>query len=423
MKKTVLILFLTLLIAITCATCWNVYHYSHQRAELKRDISTVNDVLYGLLSVNKWKDNMRNIAVKQVEEFKLSPEQDSLIRVSIDDVLRGLITKTDKVIQNDDGTILKFLRKQAINLFFDVDDFKKDIPKFTNVIMKKLTSEDGKKRLKQLVLSKLDELAAMTYDSVNVREYNQYLSKYNAKDKADFNKITERKVGRLYNATFDNSLFPIIITFIFIALWILYRKELEYRHILIGFSILFGVIILLTGVSSPMIEIDARFREMTFVLLGEKINFSNQFLFYRSKSILEIISIMLDTGKIASVLVALLILSFSVLLPFAKLISMSIYLISTKYRKYKFTDWITFKSGKWSMADVMVVAIFMAYVAFHSILDNQLEGLNRSSESLTAITTNHTSLEPGFYIFVTYVLFSILLSSYLSKTIEKETKD
>lgn len=420
MKKTLLILFLTLLIAITCATCWNVYHYSHQRAELKRDISTVNDVLYGLLSVNKWKDNMRNIAVKQVEDFKLSPEQDSLIRVSIDEVLRGLITKTDKVIQNDDGNIFKYLRKQAINLFFDANDFKKDIPKFTNVIMKKLTSEDGKKRLKQLVLSKLDELASMTYDSVNVQEYNAYLSKYQVKNKKEFNRITNAKVNKLYTSTFNNSLVPIATAFVFVILWILFRNSQEYKYILLAFSILFGAIILFTGVSSPMIEIDARFSAMSFVILGEKINFANQFLFYRSKSILEIISIMMSTGKIDSIFVAILILSFSVLLPFTKLLSMSIYLVNKKFREFKITHWITFKSGKWSMADVMVVAIFMAYVAFQGILDNQLAGLNRNSESMTAITTNHTSLEPGFYIFVTYVVFSIILSSYLGKSLDKE---
>ena len=131
----------------------------------------------------------------------------------------------------------------------------------------------------------------------------------------------------------------------------------------------------------------------------------------------------MSTGKLDSTIVALLILAFSVLLPFFKLVSMSLFLISSKFRTNSVARWMTFKSGKWSMADVIVVAIFMAYVAFQGILDNQLAGLNQNAETVTAITTNHTALQPGFYVFVTYVVFSILLSSYLGKSLDREVKN
>lgn len=399
-----------------------VYTLSQERARLKEDISKVNDVMFGLMSVNHWETEIRKIAVKQIEEFKLTKEQDSLIRVAIDEVLVGVIDKTDRVIQEDDGTVLKFIRKHAVNLFFDVEDFKKKVPNLTEAIMKKITSKEGKERLKKLVLSKLDELAESTYDSTKVDIYNMYLQKYDAKDRNEFNTITLTKVDKLYNATLNNSLVAIAIAFVFVFLWLTFRNNDDLKYVLLSFSILFGAIILLTGVASPMIEIDARFREMNFFILGENIEFSNQFIFYRSKSILEIISIMMSTGKLDSTIVALLILAFSVLLPFFKLVSMSLFLISSKFRTNSVARWMTFKSGKWSMADVIVVAIFMAYVAFQGILDNQLAGLNQNTETVTAITTNHTALQPGFYVFVTYVVFSILLSSYLGKSLDREVK-
>src|SRR5690606_35784471 len=137
------------------------------------------------------------------------------------------------------------------------------------------------------------------------------------------------------------------------------------------------------------------------------------------KSIIEIIFILIETGKIDSIVVGILILSFSVLFPFLKLVSMSLYAVNERFRSNSVANWMTFYSGKWSMADVIVVAIFMAYIAFQGILNNQLNGLNRNTESMTAITTNNTSLEPGFYIFLSYVIFSILLSTYLAKFIEK----
>ena len=383
---------------VTAVVSMEVYTLSQERARLKEDISKVNDVMFGLMSVNHWETEIRKIAVKQIEEFKLTKEQDSLIRVAIDEVLVGVIDKTDRVIQEDDGTVLKFIRKHAVNLFFDVEDFKKKVPNLTEAIMKKITSKEGKERLKKLVLSKLDELAESTYDSTKVDIYNMYLQKYDAKDRNEFNTITLTKVDKLYNATLNNSLVAIAIAFVFVFLWLTFRNNDDLKYVLLSFSILFGAIILLTGVASPMIEIDARFREMNFFILGENIEFSNQFIFYRSKSILEIISIMMSTGKLDSTIVALLILAFSVLLPFFKLVSMSLFLISSKFRTNSVARWMTFKSGKWSMADVIVVAIFMAYVAFQGILDNQLAGLNQNAETVTAITTNHTALQPGFYV-------------------------
>lgn len=409
------------LIIVTAYTCETVYRLSQERARLKEDISVVNDVQFGIMSVNHWESEIRNIAERQIHEFKLTRAQDSIIRLAIDEVLVGVIKKTDKVIQDDDGTVLKFIRKHAINLFFDVKDFEKKVPDLTNTIMERITSDEGKARLKLLVLSKIDELAESTYDSTKVNLFNKYLSKYGTVTKKEFNKVTTAKVDAYYIAVFNNAFFPIGIAFVFAILWVLFRNNDEMKYILLSFSILFGAIILLTGVASPMIEIDARFSEMNFFLLGQNIEFSDQYIFYRSKSILEIISIMMSTGKIDSTIVALLILSFSVLLPFMKLISMSIFLVSSKFRTNAVARWMTFKSGKWSMADVMIVAIFMAYVAFQGILDNQLAGLNQNSETVTAITTNHTALQPGFYVFVTYVVFSILLSSYLGKSFDRET--
>ena len=407
----------------TAIVSMEVYTLSQERARLKEDISKVNDVMFGLMSVNHWESEIRKIAVKQIEDFKLTKEQDSLIRVAIDEILVGVIDKTDRVIQEDDGSVLKFIRKHAINLFFDVEDFQKKVPELTNTIMTRITSDEGKERLKKLVLSKLDELAESTYDSTKVDIYNMYLQKYDAKDRNEFNTITLTKVDKLYNSTLDHSLIAIAIAFVFVLLWISFRNNDELKYVLLSFSILYGAIILLTGVASPMIEIDARFREMNFFILGENIEFSNQFIFYRSKSILEIISIMMSTGKLDSTIVALLILAFSVLLPFFKLVSMSLFLISSKFRTNSVARWMTFKSGKWSMADVIVVARFMAYVAFQGILDNQLAGLNQNTETVTAITTNHTALQPGFYVFVTYVVFSILLSSYLGKSLDREVKN
>ena len=65
------------------------------------------------------------------------------------------------------------------------------------------------------------------------------------------------------------------------------------------------------------------------------------------------------------------------------------------------------------MADVMVVGIMMTYIGFNGILESQLAALNIHNESLVSITTNNTSLQPGYIVFVGFVLFGLILSQIL----------
>ncbi len=83
---------------------------------------------------------------------------------------------------------------------------------------------------------------------------------------------------------------------------------------------------------------------------------------------------------------------------------------------------MAFKSGKWSMADVMVVAIFMSYVGFQGILNNQLEDINMRNDMANLITTNQSNLQTGFIIFVSFVLFNLVLAEIL-KIITKNRRE
>ena len=72
------------------------------------------------------------------------------------------------------------------------------------------------------------------------------------------------------------------------------------------------------------------------------------------------------------------------------------------------------------MADLMVVAIFMAYIGFKGILDSQMDHLNVKTKNLATIATNETSLQPGVILFVWYVIFGLVLGAILKKITLKE---
>ena len=71
---------------------------------------------------------------------------------------------------------------------------------------------------------------------------------------------------------------------------------------------------------------------------------------------------------------------------------------------------MVFKTGKWSMADVMVIAIFMAYIGFSGILNEQLNHLGGLTSSVDVLTTNKTQLQTGFFLFTAFAVISLITS-------------
>lgn len=64
----------------------------------------------------------------------------------------------------------------------------------------------------------------------------------------------------------------------------------------------------------------------------------------------------------------------------------------------------------------------MAYIGFQERLNNQLSNFNMETESLVSIPTNKTSLQPGFIIFIGFVLFNLIFSTILKKITKLDKK-
>jgi hypothetical protein len=152
--------------------------------------------------------------------------------------------------------------------------------------------------------------------------------------------------------------------------------------------------------------------------MGTKLSFTDQVLYYKNKSILEVVKTLAENGKADLIAVAVLVFTFSVLFPFLKLSSSLVYLFKVGAEKWKFIRFMVFKTGKWSMADVMVVAIFMAYIGFSGIVTEQLSQLKDISTTVDILTTNNSSLKEGFFLFTGFVLLSILISTKIEQAID-----
>ena len=67
------------------------------------------------------------------------------------------------------------------------------------------------------------------------------------------------------------------------------------------------------------------------------------------------------------------------------------------------------------MTDVMIVAIFMAYIGFNGIISSQFGKMHSAQDEVVLLTTNGTSLQPGFYLFLGYTVLALFLSEFLTR--------
>ncbi len=126
------------------------------------------------------------------------------------------------------------------------------------------------------------------------------------------------------------------------------------------------------------------------------------YYFHQSKSITKVISILMEDKNFV---VAWALLCFSVILPLLKLVLTMLITFVAPVRKWKPLLVIVKIIGKWSMADVMVVSMFLAFLSF----SNLSVGIETESKVLF-----------GLYFFLAYVIISIWSAIFIWLAIRKE---
>ena len=180
------------------------------------------------------------------------------------------------------------------------------------------------------------------------------------------------------------------------------------------------VAFLCLGLGLPMIELDARLSDVDLKLIGEELHFDEQVMYYQSKSIIDVTKTLLEGGGLDMKIVGILILLFSIVFPFLKMVLTTWYMFVARARDSKFVKLVIFYLGKWSMADVFVVAIFMSYIGFYGLLNSQLSNMAGGSDTVSIETVNYSKLAPGVIFFTLYCVFSILMSTLIHRNVEKD---
>jgi hypothetical protein len=396
----------------------DIYRLSSRRERIKEDYSEINSIRYGLLSVDAWKDRIQAILRDRIGEFKISKETEAVLRVEIAKALDAMITQADGMLQKHQKTLSGKMRKMAFRAFVSMGEIRKQVPAFTDAILKELETPRQTRKFKHLARKSVDRYSAQKYDSPeDAATYRALLAGSGAANTDDFDRDAEHRLRSLESDINGDCGLMLDSALAFLFAWWLARRKPELHKPLFSLSAAFASLLLTIGLALPMIDLDARIKSVDFLLWTEHVRFHDQVLFFRSKSILQVVRVLIDTGKADSILVGALLLAFSVLFPVSKLIAMEAYMRGGgAVRKSALVKFFAFRSGKWSMADVTVVAIFIAYIGFKGILNTQLAGLNIKAAYVEIIATNDTALQPGFVLFTAFVLFGFALSEILKRT-------
>ena len=385
-----------------------IYQGENRLNTFKADAIEVANVKYGLFNVDEWKSILADIITEKINDFEVDADNRQNIESRISTLLTTVIDQFEEsYYQKNASSISGFFQGSIASLTGVFSRMKEDIPMFSEEIVNFINEEGNRDSIREHILLKLDEYTQSTFAEFDYTYRNNILAKYGISDANNASNVIE---GLITQEQSSVSVFKYGILLIWIIclafLFFIRRVRRAEVYALLGISSVF----LFAGIFIPMIEIDARINSLSFELLSTNIEFTNQVLFYKSKSIIDVVSIMLFQKRLDLILVGLGIFAFSIFFPLLKLMSTGYYIENNEIRSNKLVSFLIFRSGKWSMADVMVIAIFMAYIGFNGILTEQLTQLENLSPSLDIISTNESNLRTGFYLFSGYVLLSLMIS-------------
>ena len=412
MKNLKTILFVVVLL-VAGTLGFKIVMLSKETQLLKQYYSDINNIKYGLFSINEWKEQLSTIINAEIADLDLSGNKKEL-KPLLEAQLNQLIDGVDKKIKEKNKQTTKGQFKQAfINAFVDMKDIKAGIPQYADEIMKMIQKPKSKKALKGLLTEKVDTYFDNTFQKEDLSRIDEIIKYVGAVDMQD----AKIKLNELIEIQ-KNELF--VMTWVLIALsfglFVIagLSPMLPSTHYIVLVLNLF--ILLMCGVIVPMIDLEAKISEMSFVLFDHPVQFLNQVLYFQSKSVLDVFWIMITHEDLQMKIVGILMVVFSVVFPVAKLLSsVAYYYDSWSVKNNRIVQFFVLKSGKWSMTDVMIIAIFMAYIGFNGVISSQFGKLHSADEELVLLTTNGTSLQPGFYLFLGYTLLALFLSEFVTR--------
>ena len=423
--RIVLSILISALVGFAGYRGFELIELSKEVNEKKYDFAEVNKITYGLFNIDIWKDKIFAVIESKAEGFEFGAKDLKGFQVQIENYLYDmhaeyiesgklveLFMQDQKKGDNKVMGLLMGLFKGGIEDQIKNIDFKDKIPGIAAQMM----GEFEKKipELKQQITKQVsDMLVKESTSSLNDRRDVIY-QKYGVDSQVAVNTLIEEEVIAA-DAKSSNLIKQILGALVLaFVLLLAMQKLLTFKLSMVWLTVV-CIVCLSLGLALPMIDLDARLSDVDLTLIGESLHFDEQVMYFQSKSIIDVTQTLLQAGGLDMKLVGLLILLFSIVLPFLKMILTTVYLYVKSAQKSKLVKTVIFYLGKWSMADVFVVSIFMAYIGFYGLLSSQLSTMAGGSDTVSIETVNYSKFSPGIIFFTLYCLLSIVMSMLIHR--------
>jgi hypothetical protein len=387
---------------------WKTIDGLAARRVLRTDLAEITHARYGILSADQWRVIIGPILNAQVDKLDLKGQNKSLRPM----VERSLYALLDNIkTQMTSPTAKAPANAMFVNMI--IESLRPHVPEYTDVVMKELAKPETQKSFKDSIRGVLDDAVRNTFSNTDMTTYNAILNRYGCSSGA----VCEDALGKQIEAA-DKKLTRYYLTVLASAtlgfiLLMAGRSTLSRGAVMV--LMLFSIAMLAGGVLSPMLEVEVQVTKLDATLLGTPIEFRNQSLYYRSKTVLEVCQTLIQMHRPEMVLVGVLVILFSVVFPVLKMLALGACLFRPALlRTNRLVKLLAFDLSKWSMADVMVLAIFMSFVAFNGVIGSAWDGLrDMPNVQQVQIPTDASRILPGYYLFIGFCMSSIFLSKKL----------
>jgi hypothetical protein len=386
------------------------------RRLLRMEQAELGHVRYGLLNADEWVARILPILNAKIDALDLTAETGASLRPTVEKALYRLIDQMKEQMGSAPATgtapavdLAGFAAQaQAMIVNMMASNLRPRVPEFAGVVLAELGRPENKQAVKNYLAGTLADGAKNTFGAVDMTWYSAILKQHGCSDAAACrqelgNRIREAddRIARWY-------LTALGATALAFALLLAGRRGPRWYHVLL--LLLFCVVLLAGGILSPMIEVEAKITRIAFTFFGSPLSFPEQVLYFQSKSVLEVFRTLIEIGEPQMWFVGVLVLMFSVVFPTLKILTLAFCLKRPDWlRKYRIARFFALESSKWSMADVIALAIFMSFVAFNGVISNAMGSLRGPGVELV-IPTDSSKLLPGFYLFIGFVLASLFLA-------------
>jgi len=414
MKLLTLIVPVIILLA-SVILCQQIIDNSLSNQKNKNAYAELNHIKYGLFSVEEWKRQITVILAMEINKLYLSKANERELRKHLERQLNTLIDQVDKKIREEhSGSAEGWVKQSFIDIFISMKDIKKGIPAYADAIIQEMTKSQTEDQIKTMLNKRIKLYLNRTFDTPDTSQLGNILFWTHSKDIVQARSNLRDSISVKHALIWKETILLILLSVILFGLCGINRQPLTpVQYISLVISLL---LLLIAGVTTPTIDLEAKISKMSFMLMGHPVHFENQVLYFQSKSILDVFWIMMTYKDIPMKFVGVLMITFSILFPLLKIAStLGHYFDYHHARKNPVIKFFVLKSGKWSMADVMVIAIFMAYIGFNGMINGQFAQLGSSAPEVEIISTNGTVLQPGYYLFLTYTLLALFLSGFLTR--------